>query len=168
MSDLNPPSLRSKTKYRPRSYPIEVNTGLLKRDRILLQETQVASIFIGLGRRDSLIAAITRAESLAKQYNPDEARDQRGRWTSGSAASISIASTDEGLLETGLDGIRNTLENNLPKIGSIFGRVLSATTDLALSRLATTFAGPRLFLVLTLFLWEEVRWHLGNYQDIRG
>lgn len=146
MSDANTPYLRLKTHYHPRSCPIEVNTGLLKRDQILLQETQVASVFIGLGSRNSLIAAITTAEKLTKQYNRDEDRDQRGRWTSGSAASVSIAFTGEELLETGLDGVRNTLASDLPKIGSIFGRALSATAASALARLAATFSGVTAFL----------------------
>jgi hypothetical protein len=139
---------KSKIKSPSDTHPIDINTGLLKHHRILLQETQTASIFIGLGRREALVQEITKAEKLFKEYNNDENRDQNGRWTSGSGRAVSVAATataNEGIISVGLAGARTAVLNNLPTIGSIFGR-LSLLASEALTGFAATFAAPAAFL----------------------
>ena len=148
MSRIEPDTEKSKTSRLSVTYPIDINTRLLKRHRILLQETQTASIFIGLGRREILIQEIAKAEILIKEFNNDENRGQNGRWTLGSdhAASVTTAvATEDGVISAQLAGARATVLNNLPRIGSIFGELSSAASK-ALGELAATFSGAAAFL----------------------
>jgi hypothetical protein len=73
-------NLARREKCLPANYPIDINAELLKQHRILLQETQGATIVIGLGRRDALINELTKIEDLFKEYNENENRDWHGRW----------------------------------------------------------------------------------------
>jgi hypothetical protein len=124
-------------------YPIDINTGFLKRDRILLQHTQGSPLFIGFGRRAALVQQLTDAEALLKAgYNSDENRDGNGQWTSGGDSSSTSATAVAA--PAFASGQFDTL-GNLPKIASIFGRLGTLATE-GLADLATTFVAPAAFL----------------------
>jgi len=67
--------------------PLDLNTGLLKRDHVLLQETKAGQLYIGFGHRENLLRRLSEAEFLLKTgYDPNQPRDEDGRWTSGAGA----------------------------------------------------------------------------------
>ena len=64
--------------------PLDIDTGVVRRDRFLLQQTPVSHLFVGFGRRAVLIDRISEAETALKSgYDPGEGRDDNGRWTAG-------------------------------------------------------------------------------------
>jgi hypothetical protein len=124
------------------TYPIDINTGFLKRNRILLQDTQGSPFFIGFGRHGALIQRLANAESLLKEgYNPGENRDEGGRWTSGGGSN----SSSVVVAAPALAGGQIDILGNIPKIASIFGRLGPLATE-GLAGLAATFAVPAAFL----------------------
>jgi hypothetical protein len=141
MTNINSGSHRQNRLFPAGSCPIDVNTNLLKRGRILLQETQAGRIFLGFGRRDVLIKQITEAELIAKQYNENQSRDQNGRWTTGGAQSVNanvgvamFGGTASGSTELGI-----SILGDLPKARTIFGALGTAATA-ALEAFGATFA----------------------------
>ena len=70
---------------------IDIDTGVLRHDRVLIQRTPVATLVIGFGAEAvrsayaqdfRLLRRLGIAEALAKAgFNPDEPRDELGRWT---------------------------------------------------------------------------------------
>jgi hypothetical protein len=70
---------------------VDIDTGVLRRDRVLIQRSPVATLVMGFGT-DALRSAYAQdgrllrrlgiAEALAKAgFNSDEPRDELGRWT---------------------------------------------------------------------------------------
>lgn len=75
---------------------LDRDTGLLRRDRLLLQTTPSAQLFIGFGSRAELLRRLSIAEALLKAgFDPGQTRDNDGRWTSdGRGGTNAIAATD--------------------------------------------------------------------------
>jgi hypothetical protein len=131
-------------------FPIDINTGLIKRDRVLLQDMDIGAFFVGFGRRDVLRNQITKAEQLVKQYNPDQSRDENGRWTisAGVAAAISAANRLAPVSGAMIGAVGG--QRVLPKIPSILGELSPALLE-GLGDLAATFAAPVAFLGMYFF-----------------
>ena len=134
--------------------PMDRNTGLVKRDRILIQATKVGPIFIGFGYRDVLCSQLTEAEELAKQYNEDEARDQNGQWTSGGG--ISQATSAAAALVPAANPARGIGDfiGKIPNYLSIFEK-LGPQALAGLAELAATFAAPVAFLGAYFFPFDR-------------
>ena len=78
---------------------LDLDTGMVRRNRGLLQKTPAGEIYIGFGQRASLIQRIAETETILKDgYRDDENRDEGGRWTSGGGASSAGHSSDAGFI----------------------------------------------------------------------
>ena len=67
---------------------VDFQTGLLKRNRVLLQQRSGSSLCVAFGPRAELLRRLHVAESLLKDgFDPNQARDEGGRWTSGGGTS---------------------------------------------------------------------------------
>ncbi len=115
--------------------PIDINTAIIRRDRVLLQDMDIGAFFVGFGRRNVLQSQVTAAEQLVKQYNPDQSRDENGRWTAGAAVSLA---TDHAAPPSGMAGGLTGTLGALPRAPSLFGEAGPAALE-ALSGLAVTF-----------------------------
>jgi hypothetical protein len=125
-------------------HAIDLNTGFLKRDRLLLQNSASAAVFLGFGERKALYRLVAEAEQFAKQYDPNESRDENGRWIASVGAAVSLAVDRVGPLSA-TSGLTGTF-GNLSRAPSIFGEVGPAALE-ALGGLAVTFAtGATAFL----------------------
>jgi Mannosyl-glycoprotein endo-beta-N-acetylglucosaminidase len=67
---------------KPANQSVDINTGMLRRDRVLVQNTPGAVLFLGFGPQSQWRRRLAIANELAKSYDPDEPRDAHGRWTS--------------------------------------------------------------------------------------
>jgi hypothetical protein len=181
---------------------VDIDTGALRRDRLLIQRGAGAILFLGLGRQarqlgrlalgeddlapdtdsffsqcrliaeiledgdthaakmqrsaaptevhtweDLVLRRLAVAEALAKAgYNPDEARDERGRWTGDGEHSLAaIASTAVGAAEDFIGiGTRNAT-SLLRSSASVFGDV-SPSVLVGLADMGAGFAAPTLAL----------------------
>jgi hypothetical protein len=76
-----------------------MDTGVVRRNRGLLQKTPAGEIYIGFGQRASLIRRVIETQAILKDgYQDDENRDAEGRWTSGGGAPSAGHSTDVGFI----------------------------------------------------------------------
>jgi len=146
-----PSATTDRHKYPTRSSPVERepldrDTGLLKRDRLLLQNTQSAEIFLGLGSRFILYKQLVEVGQFIKQYNNNETRDQDGRWaTNGGTANAALsAAAVAPAPATGPAGVGN-LFGKFPNTPSLLQR-LGATALEVLGDFAAAFAAPAAFL----------------------
>ncbi len=90
--------------------PIDLNTGLIVRGSLLRQQTSAAELHIGYGSRDQLLRRIADVEATAKGlFDPDQPREQNGRWAAGSAAPKPVLSEGAagGLLLVGSAAARS-------------------------------------------------------------
>jgi hypothetical protein len=63
---------------------INFNTGQIRRDNVLVQKTPAAQFYIGFGSREVLLERLAKAEALLRAgFDPDQDRDDKGRWTEG-------------------------------------------------------------------------------------
>jgi hypothetical protein len=68
-------------------WPLDLDTGVLRRNRVLRQQTNSAEFYLGFGDRDSLLQRLAEAEAMLKAgFDPNQPRDSDGRWTSGGGA----------------------------------------------------------------------------------
>ncbi|HEX4505616.1 MAG TPA: hypothetical protein VH722_07780 [Alphaproteobacteria bacterium] len=72
----------------PSRRPLDIDTGVIRRNRGLLQKTPKAEVYIGFGQRASLIQRVVDTQAILKDgYRHDENRDEGGRWTAGGGSS---------------------------------------------------------------------------------
>jgi hypothetical protein len=144
-----PSAITDRHKHLTRSSPVERepidrNTGLLKRDRLLLQNTEAAEIFLGLGSRFVLHKQLVEAGQLAKQYNQNETRDQDGRWATNGGTANAALSAAAVAPAIGPGGVGNLL-GKFPNTPSLLQRLGPAALEV-LGDFAAAFAAPAAFL----------------------
>jgi hypothetical protein len=62
---------------------VDIDTGMLRRNRALVQNAPGAVLFLGFGPRAEWLRRLATADTLIKSgYDPEEPRDEHGRWTS--------------------------------------------------------------------------------------
>jgi hypothetical protein len=70
-----------------RQKPVDIDTGVLRRNRVLVLNTPSAVLFLDFGPRSQWLRRLAIAQGLAKSYNPDEPRvpsgsgRESGEWT---------------------------------------------------------------------------------------
>lgn len=72
---------------KPAGQRVDIDTGMLRRNRVLVQNTPGAVLFLGFGPRAGRLHRLAIANEIAKSYDPDEARvpsgsgRESGEWT---------------------------------------------------------------------------------------
>ena len=146
----NAPSAIRKPFYRS---IVDINTGLLKRDRVLMQDTPKAQLYIGFGCRDALLKQLVDDEAVLKAgYDPSQMRDSDGLWSKNPGTAEPIKNLDSkpqgnAILSPAVAPIWMGGPLGIRPLRSLFSPALGRSALAALERLSLSFAaGATAFL----------------------
>jgi hypothetical protein len=147
---LHVPSTRHRNTRNLRSTSREAfdcNTGFVKTDRILMQSTSAGLVLLSFGSRAASYRKLFEAERLIKEFNPEEPRDEIGRWVAGTAPSAVPTMTTAASVIPAIPSIGQSANvfSNLGKIPSL-SEMLGPVALEGLTALAATFATATAFL----------------------
>lgn len=147
---MHVPSTRHRNTRNLRSTSREAfdcNTGFVKTDRILMQSTSAGLVLLSFGSRAASYRKLFEAERLIKEFNPEEPRDEIGRWVAGTAPSAVPTMTTAASVIPAIPSIGQSANviSNLGKIPSL-SEMLGPVALEGLTALAATFATATAFL----------------------
>jgi hypothetical protein len=132
---------------------VDVNIGVIKRDRVLIQDTSTAQLYVGFGCRTALLKQLADDEAILKAgYDPAQTRDSDGRWSKNPGSAKPAKNSDvkpsvDNRLRTAVAPISMGEPLLSRPLGGLFSATLGRLSLAALERLALTFAAG-----ITVFL----------------